>query len=551
MRKYILLAITALCFLTTHSFAQGRVRGSLKGVLVDTLGGTQFLGNATVALTPDKGDSTDTDFIITDKKGAFQFKSLDSGTYHLEISYQGYLPIRRTITVNAANRDFDLGVLHMQRNNDMMTAVVVQRPPISIKKDTVEYNAGMFATKPNAVAEDLLKKMPGIQVDKSGNVTAQGETVQRVLVNGKRFFSDDPKMATRNLPPDIIDKIQVFDDLSDQSKFTGFDDGNRVKTINIVTKKDKRQGYFGKFVGGAGTNENYDEMVNLHRFEGEQQISVLGQANNINKQNFSQADIFGSGGGRRNGFGGGGGGGGGGSSNGITTTWAGGANYRNALSSKTDLTASYFYNQQHVSNFNQDSILKPINGDTIQTSAGSNYSISRSQNHRIFANLESRIDSNNSLVFRPNVTFQHSNPNASSSNYTVDNYGNAINRSNSHSSSITNGFNINGSNLQLRHRFKKPFRTISLDMNITSNVNDGTGYNYSINQLYKIGEVDTLNQYFVNSYHGTTLSPTLSYTEPIAKNQILEFNYNHSYTNNTTRNNTYDFTDSVHGYSRI
>lgn len=551
MRKYILLAITALCFLTTHSFAQGRVRGSLKGVLVDTLGGTQFLGNATVALTPDKGDSTDTDFIITDKKGAFQFKSLDSGTYHLEISYQGYLPIRRTITVNAANRDFDLGVLHMQRNNDMMTAVVVQRPPISIKKDTVEYNAGMFATKPNAVAEDLLKKMPGIQVDKSGNVTAQGETVQRVLVNGKRFFSDDPKMATRNLPPDIIDKIQVFDDLSDQSKFTGFDDGNRVKTINIVTRKDKRQGYFGKFVGGAGTNENYDEMVNLHRFEGEQQISVLGQANNINKQNFSQADIFGSGGGRRNGFGGGGGGGGGGSSNGITTTWAGGANYRNALSSKTDLTASYFYNQQHVSNFNQDSILKPINGDTIQTSAGSNYSISRSQNHRIFANLESRIDSNNSLVFRPNVTFQHSNPNASSSNYTVDNYGNAINRSNSHSSSITNGFNINGSNLQLRHRFKKPFRTISLDMNITSNVNDGTGYNYSINQLYKIGEVDTLNQYFVNSYHGTTLSPTLSYTEPIAKNQILEFNYNHSYTNNTTRNNTYDFTDSVHGYSRI
>jgi len=549
MRKYLLLVSTALCFLTAHSFAQGRVKGSLKGTLVDTVGGAQFLGNATVALTPDKGDSTDTDFIITDKKGAFQFKSLDSGTYHLVISYEGYIPVRRTITVNAANRDFDLGVLHMERNHDMMTAVVVQRPPISIKKDTVEYNAGMFATKPNAVAEDLLKKMPGIQVDKSGNVTAQGETVQRVLVNGKRFFSDDPKMATRNLPPDVIDKIQVFDDLSDQSKFTGFDDGNRVKTINIVTRKDKRQGYFGKFAAGAGTNENYDEMVNLHRFDGEQQISVLGQANDINKQNFSQSDIFGSGGGRRNGFGGGGGGGG--SSSGITTTWAGGANYRNALSSKTDLTASYFYNQQHVSTFTQDSVLKPIDGDTIQTSVGSSYSISRSQNHRIFANLESRLDSNNSLVFRPNVTFQHSNPNASSSNYTIDNYGTPINSSNAHSSSITNGFNINGSNLQLRHRFKKPFRTISLDMNITSNVNDGTGYNYSINHLYKLGRVDTLNQYFTNSYHGTTLSPTLSYTEPIAKHQILEFNYNHSYTNNTTRNNTFDFADSVHGYSSL
>src|SRR5438445_9921311 len=230
MRKFILLVTTALCFLVTQSFAQGRIKGSLKGTLVDTVGGTQLLGNATVALTPDKGDSTDTDFIITDKKGVFQFKSLDSGTYRLVISYEGYMPIRRTITVNAATRDFDLGVLQMQRSSDMMTAVVVQRPPISIKKDTVEYNAGMFATKPNAVAEDLLKKMPGIQVDKSGNVTAQGETVSRILVDGKRFFSDDPKLATRNLPPDVIDKIQVFDDLSDQSKFTGFDDGNRVKT---------------------------------------------------------------------------------------------------------------------------------------------------------------------------------------------------------------------------------------------------------------------------------------------------------------------------------
>jgi hypothetical protein len=424
MRKYLLLITTALCLLATHSFSQAKIKGSLKGTLVDTLGGTQPLGNATVALTPAKGDSTDTDFIITDKKGLFQFKGLDSGTYHLEISYEGYIPIRRTITVNAANRDFDLAVLYMQRNNDMMTAVVVQRPPISIKKDTVEYNAGLFAVKPNAVAEDLLKKMPGIQVDKSGNVTAQGETVQRVLVNGKRFFSDDPKMATRNLPPDIIDKIQVFDDLSDQSKFTGFDDGNRVKTINIVTKKDKRQGYFGKFAAGAGTDENYDEMLNLHRFDGEQQISVLGQANDVNKQNFSQADIFGSGGGRRQGpGGGGGGGGGGGSSSGITTVWAGGGNYRNALNSKTDLTASYFYNQQHVSTVTQDSILSPKNADTVQTNTGNSYNISRSQNHRIFANLEERFDSSNSLIFRPNVTFQHSDPNASSSSYTVDNYG--------------------------------------------------------------------------------------------------------------------------------
>jgi len=554
MIKYLLFVTIALCFLTTASFSQTKVKGSVKGTLVDTVGGSQVLGNATVALTPAKGDSTDTEFIITDKKGTFAFKGLDSGVYRLEISYQGYDPIRRTITIDAATPDHDLAVLYMSRSNDMMEAVVVQRPPISIKKDTVEYNAGMFATKPNAVAEDLLKKMPGIQVDKSGAVTAQGETVARVLVNGKRFFSDDPKMATRNLPPDIIDKIQVFDDLSDQSKFTGFDDGNRVKTINIVTKKDKRQGYFGKVVAGAGTNENYDASVNMHRFNGEQQISVLGQANDINKQNFSQADIFGSGGGRRGGgggFGGGGGGGTGGSSSGITTVWAGGANYRNALSPKTDLTASYFFNQQHVTVAQQDSVIKPINADTTQTSAGNNYSLSRSENHRIFMNLEERFDSSNSLVFRPNVTFQHSSPNATSSSYAVDNFGNPINRSVSQNNSYTHGFNINGTNLQLRHKFKKPFRTLSLDLNVSSNVNNGTGFNNAVNTLYKLGEVDTLNQYYVNSYHGTTLSPTVSYTEPIAKDQILEFNYNHSYTNNRTLNNTFDFSDSTHSYSRF
>src|SRR5258708_8440941 len=152
----------------------------------------------------------------------------------------------------------------MQRSSDEMEAVIVSRPPIMMKKDTVEYSASMFATKPNAVAEDLLKKMPGVQVDKSGNITAQGETVTRVMVDGKRFFSDDPKLATRNLPPDIIDKIQVFDDLSDQSKFTGFDDGNRVKTINIVTKKNSRKAYFGKRVPVVQPQTHQHPHINLY-----------------------------------------------------------------------------------------------------------------------------------------------------------------------------------------------------------------------------------------------------------------------------------------------
>src|SRR5260221_5747235 len=322
MTKYLLLLLSSEAFCTTRSLSQAnpptnapaKVKGSVRGIVFDSTAGKQPLPNATVGVLAVGADSTEAEFVVSDKKGAFLLRGLKPGQYHLTVSFESYQPILKTFTISEANTDVDLATLYMGLSDKTLEAVVVQRPPIAVKKDTVEYNAGMFAVKPNAVAEDLLKKMPGVQVDKSGNITAQGETVTGVMVDGKRFFSDDPKLATRNLPPDIIDKIQVFDDLSDQSKFTGFDDGNRVKTINIVTKKNSRKGYFGKGVAGAGTNENYDESINLHRFDGNQQISVLGQANDVNKQNFTPQDILGSSGsgGRRGGGGGGGGFGGGG-----------------------------------------------------------------------------------------------------------------------------------------------------------------------------------------------------------------------------------------------
>ena len=166
----------------------------------------------------------------------------------------------------------DLGIIYLRTASKDLGNVTVTQSVIQMKNDTMEISASAFKTKPNAVAEDLLKKIPGMEVAKDGSVKSQGETVQRVLVDGKRFFGDDPKMATRNLPPDVIDKIQLFDDLSDQSKFTGFDDGNRVKTINITTKKDKRKGYFGKLVLGGGTAGKYDENISINRFNGNDQL---------------------------------------------------------------------------------------------------------------------------------------------------------------------------------------------------------------------------------------------------------------------------------------
>ena len=543
MKSFVFISLFLLTAI--HAFPQKKISGTVRGTIVDTAG-KQDLSQATVSVTPVDSDSSDIQFSTTDRKGSFVVKNLQPGAYHLMISFEGYSHIRKNFSITSDNKDVDFKTLYMQPSSDLMEEVVIERPPVSIHKDTVEYNAGSYATKPNAVAEDLLKKMPGIQVDKNGVITAQGETVSRVLVNGKRFFSDDPKLATRNLPPDIIDKIQVFDDLSDQSKFSGFDDGNRVKTINIITKKDKRQGYFGKAVAAAGTNETYDESLNMHRFDNDEQISVIGQANDINKQNFTP----------EGGAGGRGGGGGAATTTtntGVTTVWAGGANYRNSFGPNTDFYENYFFNRQHITVNQSDSIIKTIQGqpgqDSSNTTAGKQSNIQRRQNHRLNFNLEQRFDSNNSLIFRPNIVFQSSDPNASSSSSTVDNHGSPVNTSVGNSSSYNSGFTINGSNLQLRHKFAKKFRTISLDINASANVNDGYGYNYAVNNFYRPVSIDTLNQYYVDSLHSYTISPTLSYTEPIGKNQILEFNYNYTYQHNVSVNNTYDFVDSLHGYT--
>jgi Outer membrane protein beta-barrel family/Carboxypeptidase regulatory-like domain len=547
MRKYILLTAFLGFIAGLPTFSQGKIRGSVKGIILDTAG-RQAMSDATVSLSPDK-DSSNLQFAITDGHGGFSFKGLAPGGYSILITFEGYHHVRKRFTIDASTKDIDFSAIFLHKEADILAEVVVQRPPMQIKKDTIEYNAESFATKPNAVAEDQLKKLPGVQVDASGNITAQGEPVTRLLVNGKRFFGNDPKLATRNIPPEIIEKYQIFDDLDDQSKFSGFDDGNRIKTINIITRKDKRQGYFGRAVAGAGTDEKYDESFNFHRFDNDQQISALGQGNDINKQNFTVQDVLGSSGGRR-GSGGGPGAAANQSAAGITTVWAAGANYRDTWG-KFDAYGSYFYNFNHVSSTTQSLTEKFFTSadDTSNTTTRSNPAISRTTNQRINFNIENKSDSNNSFVFRPNITFQTTSPSSSSNSSTVDQDGRPVSTTTGNAYSTNSGFNINGSNLTLRHKFKKPFRTISLDLTGTVNVNNGNGYYNSNNNYYAIDSVQNLKQFYNDSLHSASLSPTLSYTEPLSKHSVLELNYNHTYNRSTTTNNTYDFVDSLKGYS--
>jgi Outer membrane protein beta-barrel family/Carboxypeptidase regulatory-like domain len=550
MRFNIVLLLFFSLWFAHPAFSQGKIKGSVQGKVVDSTG-KQVLADATVSVTPET-DSTESEYAIADKNGHFAFRSLNPGEYHLLITFEGYHHIVKKFTISALNKDIDFATLSMQRVSDVLQEVVVQRPPMSIKKDTVEYNAEMFAVKPNGFVEDQLKKLPGVEVDASGNIKAQGETITRVLVNGKRFFNDDPKLATRNIPPDIVERYQIFDDLDDQSKFTGIDNGNRVKTLNIVTKKDKRVGYFGRAIAAGGDNQKYDESFNFHRFDNDQQISVLGQGNDINKQNFTIQDVLGGSGGAR-----GGGGGPAAATNqsapGITTVWAGGANYRDNWGKKIEVSGSYFYNFIHVSsnqqNLTQRFIPDSESGDSSNVITDTSSAISRTTNQRIYFNMEDKLDSNNSFVLRPNLTFQSGSPNSSSISNTIDQNDSPVSRSVGFSSSENSGFNINGSNFTFRHKFKKPYRTLTLDLNGTSTINNGNGYYNSLNTFYQLDSVQHINQHYFDTTRSWSVNPTLNFTEGISKHTFILLSYAYSYNKSTTINDTYDFLDSTQKYA--
>jgi len=491
----------------------------------------QSLKDATVSLL-DATDSTVEEVVLAKPDGSFELRRVKPGSYLLHIIFLNYQPYYKKVNINDVSSAVNVGTVYLQPLTTSMNDIVVQQSPIVMKKDTVEFNASSFKTKPNAVAEDLLKKLPGVEVASDGTVKAQGEQVKRILVDGKRFFGDDPLMATKNLPPDVIDKIQVFDDLSDQSKFTGFDDGNRVKTINITTKKDKRKGYFGKAVAGAGTDETYDGMFNFHRFNNTNQVSALGQANDVNKQNFSNQDILGTGGGR-------GGRGGGSTGSGITTTWSGGTNLREDWKNNSTFSGSYFYNQQHNSILQNSLTQNIITADSSNFNNQSERDIKMNYNHRINLNLEENFDSSNALTLRPNISFQKTNYTTNQLSNLTNSNADSIYKTNYGSTQNNTGYN--GSiDLSLKHKFKKNFRTTSLALNIQKSNNDGTINNNSINDYFSPNHTESVIQNITTGSTSFSISPTLSYTEPLAKNQMMEINYNFNYTKNTAQRFTYN-----------
>ena len=561
MKKFYLFVL-AFCCLSAVASAQ-KVSGIIKGYLQDSVSAAP-LSDATISVMS-LPDSSLISFTLTSSNGYFEIKNLNAGDYIVVSSYVGLRSFKKKFTISAAKQTEDLGAIQLQRADKYLDEVIITEAPVKINGDTISFRADAFKTKPNATVEDLLKKLPGVQVERDGTVKAQGENVQKVYVDGKEFFSNDPKLATKNLTADMVDRVDVYDDMSEQAKFNGIDDGSRSKAINLKLKKDKKKGIFGNVKGGYGSDQRYDAGLTANYFKGATQANVIAKSNNTNNVGYTISDMLGmfSGGGGNMGsmMGGGNMGGGGGTvvmggmggmggsrgggvgninmggfnlgsgGTGITSSSQAGLNYRDTWSKYFDVNGSYFFNHTQRENV-ANSLRQNFLTDSTITTSEETFSKNRNSNHRANLNMIYSVDSFNSVIFQPNISFQNSQ---SYSNNTLISTGatKILNQGFTVNDNLGNGYNWSN-NLLWRRKFRKAGRTLSVNLSNNLNSNDRKGV--TVNEL-TVRKSDQMNntESSTNNY-----GLTISYTEPIARDKILEFNYsrndNHSRSDRRTFN---------------
>ncbi|MCW3464401.1 outer membrane beta-barrel protein [Chitinophaga nivalis] len=556
-----------ICITITHCcYAQ---QAAIKGSVLDTLNHVK-LSQTVVALLYAK-DSTLYKFTRTNENGQFELNGLTGGRYLLMVTYPAFADYVEPLQLT------DTSVLHFNKimltlKSRLLQEVVIQQKvaAIKIKGDTTEFNAASYKTQPNATVEDLLKKLPGIQVNNKGQITAQGEKVKKILVDGEEFFGDDPTLTTRNLRADMIDKVQLYDKKSDQAAFTGIDDGEKSKTINLQLREDKKKGYFGKIEAGAGTGGFYDNQAMVNLFRKKQKMAVYGIVSNTGKTglNWDEREKFGLGNVGGSGFTEDGGIEIGGQiddqegwdgqyiSEGYPLVQTGGLFYSKKWNQdKNNFTGSYKTLKMYVDGSN-NSTTQYILPDTVyynNVSRQFNNSILR---NRASGNYEVQIDSSSSIKLMVDGGLDHKLTNGSYESVFLGGDSALVN-SNRRNLSSTADIGSMNSNLLWRKKLKKKGRTISLNLAENYSRNNGNGSLYSEAVFYKGGVPDSLqktDQYKTSNSETVNVNANLTYSEPLSAAASLIFNYgvnisnNHSNRNSFNRNaaGKYDDRDSLY-----
>ncbi len=544
-----------ILFALLISTAASGQTGTIKGTLSDSASKKNISG-VTVTLLLQK-DSSLVSFSMTDNNGRFELSHLNNGKYRLLFTHASFHSINRYLSITDSSKSHDLGIIPLTDHSTTLQEVVIsnEAPPVTLVGDTIQYNASSFKTRPNASVEDLLKKLPGVKVEKDGTVKAQGEKVQKVLVDGKEFFGNDPRMATKNLPAEAVDKVQVYDKLSDQAEMTGFDDGNSEKTINLTLKKDKKKGLFGKVEAGAGTGNRYEGRFNVNAFRGARQVSVIGMANNSNAEGFSFMDILNFSGAlnRLKGMGGNGeinlsisqddpvAGLIGGNNTGINTIFGTGFNYNNIIGSKTDFRSNYFFSRYNP--YRETQLQRQyFTPQNLYQQQGSSDNLATT--HRVNINTDILADTFNSVKINLSAGSQR-NSNHSSSGYSTRS-GNQllINDGSSTNQSVSNGNNFDAGILY-RRKFLRRGRTFSVNLQSSFNNSKGNGALHAVTEFFDTNGAlltsDSINQENANTASLRGYTAKMLYTEPVFKRALLEFSVGSAANKNTAEKSTFDY----------
>ncbi|RFZ81055.1 TonB-dependent receptor [Mucilaginibacter terrenus] len=547
---------TLLLFFLFSAAAFAQKSYSVKGAAIDSASNAKLL-NASVSVLNAK-DSILRKFTRAGTGGAFSISGLNKGNYILMVTYPDYADYVEKFTLDSAHTDHNFGSINMQLKSRLLKEVLIKGTvsAIKIKGDTTEYNAAAFKIEPNSKVEDLIRQLPGMQVDKDGKITAQGQAVPKVLVDGEEFFGDDPTLVTKNLRADMVDKVQLYDKKSDQATFTGIDDGEKTKTINIKLKEDKKNGYFGKVNGGVGTDGFYESQALFNRFKGKEKFSGYATAANTGKTGLGWEDnnklgnsdglqfgdngeifIFGGGGddldsfdGRYNG-------------QGLPKAYTGGLHYDKKFDAdKQSINTNYKAGSLEVDGTNNSQTQNDLPGRSLKTNADgtdNNYMFRQ----KLDAMYQVKIDSTSNLKVTVDGTLKNSRTRSSNLSESMQN-DTLLNRQDRSLRNYTDAQLFNATAFYNK-KLKKTGRTFSVNFTVGTSDSKSKGNLNATTDYFKAGLLDSsrvIDQYKTNDMMSTKVLTNVTYTEPFSKYFSVVLNYGLNINNSEADRKSFDQT---------
>ena len=542
--SFFVVALVSLCILGVEAYADEtdpqvgtKAKGTyFKAIVLDSLT-RQPIEFATLHAKY-IGDQQPRKYALTDTAGVVVLQGLPVGRATITFEYMGYRQKKFTFDIKKGANEY--GELLVSEDNNILDAVVVSAAAnqMLIKKDTIEYNASSYKINDTDMLEELIKKLPGVEIDEQGNITAQGQTINKVMIDGKEFFLDDPNLATKNIPAKIVEKIRVVERKSEQAQFTGIDDGDEEMVLDLGIKAGMMQGWFGNIGGGLGnpmggsSDLKYEGAAMIGRFTDKSQISIIGNGNNTNNRGFS--DVAGNMmGGMR--------GGGGWMGRGVTTSWMGGINAnRNLKQENSDIQGNLMYSgSERLIEETKDRATMLSDNKTLYNHE-SGYDKTHSDGYRFGGEWDMKLSKNVSFLLRPSV-------NIGRGEYESFNEFNTRTNSDSTNRGVSRDFGENhnesiGTMMLWRFKFNKPGRSMSVNARYNYSNNESDGFNKSETFYFKNNAIDStsiIDQNVLRKENTNSINARLSYIEPLGKNFFIEGAYRYSYRKTDSDKNTY------------